>query len=115
MTLASSGERPGMLLTILECTGQALTRKNYLTKMWTVPSWRNHGLGALTSRLEAFVLHLARTPCRQVPAANTETDRKHSIHSPSPLFSFSSGPVSPVIKPNKPLHEVEPALYCSMK
>lgn len=108
-------QKPEMLLTILERTGQPLTMKNYLTKVWTAPSWRNHGLGALISQLEAFVLQLSRTPCRQVPAANTGTDRKHSIHSPSPLFFFSSGPVSPVIKPNKPLHEVLPALYCSMK
>ena len=82
--------------------------KNYLTKVWTAPSWRNHGLGALISRLEAFVLQLSRTPYRQVPAASTGTDRKHSIHTPSPLFFFSSGPVSPVIKPNKPLQEELP-------
>lgn len=41
MLLASSGQRPGMLLNVLECTGQPFTTKNYLAQTSRVPSLRN--------------------------------------------------------------------------
>lgn len=43
--LESSGERPEMLPSILQCTGQASTTKNDPTQMSVVSRWRNPGLG----------------------------------------------------------------------
>lgn len=44
MPLASSVESPGMLLNILQCTGQLLTTKNNRSKISLVLRWRDHAL-----------------------------------------------------------------------
>lgn len=39
--MASNGQRPGMLLNSLQCTGQPSTTVNYPVQMLLVPSLRN--------------------------------------------------------------------------
>lgn len=46
-SLASSGDRPRVLLTILKCTREAHKTKNYSTKMSVLQRLRKHGRGVL--------------------------------------------------------------------
>lgn len=49
------GKRPGMLLNILQCTGQPPTTKNYPAQVSLVPEWRN---GALDKSFNFFMFTL---------------------------------------------------------